>query len=331
MQVRAAVRKLGLFLILCMLVAFLLPVPHSDVWAAIPSNMGFEDGLIHYVPAYTTGPILFYNKTLFDAAGVAYPTADWSWDDFRAAAKKLTNPAKNVYGTAMAVNPGERASAEAQLGEAAAAPAPGVTLVELAIDDAWMRDSGPIVVRRPGGERVDDRVAVQFGFNAWGRLVEPFDSDAVVATAVAEHLGLPVLSAPFVLEGGSIAVDGAGTLVTTERCLLNPNRGPLPDGSPRTKAGMEPLLSHWLGVERVVWLTDGLTDDTDTDGHVDNVVAIPLAAGVLYPLGVLLSPAVGAVLMSLSTIIVAFNARRLKAPSRRPAAPIPAGSPRYRA
>ena len=62
-----------------------------------------------------------------------------------------------------------------------------------------------------------------------------------------------------------------------------------------------------------------------------NVVAIPLAAGVLYPLGVLLSPAVGAVLMSLSTIIVAFNARRLKAPSRRPAAPIPAGSPRYRA
>lgn len=173
----------------------------------------------------------------------------------------------------MVVNPGEWSSAEALLGEAASAS--GVTLLELAIDDAWMRDSGPIVVRRPGAERVDDRGAIQFGFNAWGQLVEPFDSDAVVATAVAEQLGLPVVRAPFVLEGGSLATDGAGTLVTTERCLLNPNRGPLPDGSPRTKAGLERLLARWLGAEHVVWLTDGLADDTDTDGHVDNVVAIP--------------------------------------------------------
>lgn len=180
----------------------------------------------------------------------------------------------------MVVNPGERSSAEALLAEALLAEVVNasrheVELVELAIDDAWMRDSGPVVVRDRGVKTGDDRLAIQFGFNAWGELVQPFNNDAVVATAVAEHLGLPVTRAPFVLEGGSIAVDGAGTLVTTERCLLNPNRGPLPDGSPRSKAGLELLLARWLGATRVVWLADGLADDTDTDGHVDNVVAIP--------------------------------------------------------
>ncbi|MEZ5383577.1 MAG: agmatine deiminase family protein [Microthrixaceae bacterium] len=176
----------------------------------------------------------------------------------------------NFEPVSMVVNPGERPSAEGLLGAGLQAAGAGVELVELPIDDAWMRDSGPIVLRDGVTRR-----AVQFGFNAWGELVQPFHHDAVVATVVAGHLGLPVVRAPFVLEGGALAVDGAGTVVTTERCLLNPNRGPLPGGSPRTKPGLEALLGEWLGVERVVWLTDGLADDLDTDGHVDNVVAIP--------------------------------------------------------
>jgi agmatine deiminase len=147
-----------------------------------------------------------------------------------------------------------------------------VELLEVPLDDCWIRDSGPVVVRDGS---TGDRTAVQFGFNAWGGLVEPWDRDATIATRLAGHLGLPVRPAPFVLEGGAVAVDGDGLVVTTERCLLHPNRGPLPDGSPRTAATMEELLAEWLGAEQVLWLRDGLADDTDTDGHVDNVVALP--------------------------------------------------------
>jgi agmatine deiminase len=168
----------------------------------------------------------------------------------------------------MVVDVGELSTAEVELGTV-----PGIELVELPIDDSWMRDSGPIVVSAPGDPA--ERRAVQFGFNAWGELVGPFDRDAVAATAVAGHLGLPVLTAPFVLEGGAVAVDGDGLLVTTERCLLDPNRGPLPGGETRTMDRLEELLGEWLGVQRVVWLRDGLEHDTDTDGHVDNVVALP--------------------------------------------------------
>jgi len=168
----------------------------------------------------------------------------------------------------MVADLGEGDSAEALLGDVA-----GVDVVELPIDDSWIRDSGPIVISDP--VEADRRAAIQFGFNAWGELVAPWDADARVATALGEQLGLEVRTAPFVLEGGSVAVDGEGLLVTTERCLLHPNRGPLPGGAPRTRAALDELLAEWLGASTVVWLSDGLADDTDTDGHIDNVVALP--------------------------------------------------------
>ena len=168
----------------------------------------------------------------------------------------------------MVADVGEGDTAVALLGDV-----PGVEVIELPIDDSWIRDSGPIVVNDPAAP--GRRRAIQFGFNAWGELVAPWDADARVATALGPRLGLDVVTAPFVLEGGSIAVDGAGLLVTTERCLLNPNRGPLGDGAPRSRVALDELLADWLGATTVVWLSDGLTDDTDTDGHVDNVVALP--------------------------------------------------------
>jgi agmatine deiminase len=174
----------------------------------------------------------------------------------------------------MVVDVGELPSAREALGDV-----DGVELVELPIDDSWMRDSGPIVLHGSsdlhGADEPRRRVAVQFGFNAWGELVEPFDEDAAVATLVAGRLGLDVLTAPFVLEGGAVTADGEGLVVTTMRCLLNPNRGLLPGGARRTVERLDELLGEWLGAERVVWLTDGLEHDTDTDGHVDNVVALP--------------------------------------------------------
>src|SRR5438128_1814102 len=99
---------------------------------------------------------------------------------------------------------------------------PTVDVAALPIDDSWMRDTGPIVVVADDGSRH----ALHFRFNAWGEKWAPWDDDAAVGAAIAARLGLPVHEVPMVLEGGSIAVDGAGTLVTTERCLLNTNRNP---------------------------------------------------------------------------------------------------------
>ena len=144
-------------------------------------------------------------------------------------------------------------------------------IVALEIDDAWIRDDGPIVVRTPDGELG----AVHFRFNAWGDK-QIHDADAVVGAAVARHLGLPVHEAPIVLEGGSIAVDGRGTLVTTERCLLNPNRNPT-----CSRTDIERALQSFLGVDRIVWLADAIAEDDGTDGHVDNVVAFTPAGAVL--------------------------------------------------
>jgi agmatine deiminase len=139
-----------------------------------------------------------------------------------------------------------------------------VEVVPLPLDDSWMRDTGPVVVVAGGG----DRHALNFGFNAWGGKWAPWDADAAVGSRIAEHLGLPVHDIPMVLEGGSIAVDGAGTLVTTERCLLNPNRNPR-----LTRHDIEGTLREALDVHRIVWLADGIAEDDGTDGHVDNVVA----------------------------------------------------------
>ncbi|HZS93142.1 MAG TPA: agmatine deiminase family protein [Chloroflexota bacterium] len=147
---------------------------------------------------------------------------------------------------------------------AATACGPEVEVVELPIDDSWMRDNGPIFVRRAGGARA----GVHFGFNAWGSKLAPYDADASLAEPLCAYLGLPRYRAPFILEGGSIAVDGAGTLVTTERCLLHPNRNP-----GLSRGEIEDGLRAWLGVERIVWLPDAIVEDDGTDGHVDNAVA----------------------------------------------------------
>ena len=139
-----------------------------------------------------------------------------------------------------------------------------VDVVEEPINDSWLRDIGPIVVR----DRSGHRAGVDFVFNAWGDKFTPYDADAALAAWLCDRLGLAHYQSPIVLEGGSFTVDGAGTLVTTEQCLLHPNRNPTLD-----RDEIEHALRDWLGIERVVWLAAGLVEDDDTDGHVDNVCA----------------------------------------------------------
>jgi agmatine deiminase len=142
--------------------------------------------------------------------------------------------------------------------------ADAVDVVEIPLDDSWARDSGPIFVTGSG-----ERLGIQFGFNGWGEKFVPHDDDARFATRVLELLGEDRRDAgDFVLEGGSIAVDGEGTLITTEQCLLEEHRNPR-----LTREEIEAELCAQLEVERVIWLGLGLVEDDDTDGHVDNICA----------------------------------------------------------
>jgi agmatine deiminase len=148
--------------------------------------------------------------------------------------------------------------------DARAACDPGVEIAEFGLDDSWLRDCGPIYVRGAG----DRREAVHFRFNAWGEKFTPWDRDAAVGGLIAQSLGDPVTASQLVLEGGSIAGDGEGTLLTTEQCLLHPSRNP---GWARERIEYE--LRTRLGTERIVWLGQGLIEDRDTDGHVDLIAA----------------------------------------------------------
>ena len=131
-------------------------------------------------------------------------------------------------------------------------------------NDAWCRDYGPNFLQRVHDGRREELV-LDWGFNAWGGKYPPFDLDDVVPTRIAGELGLPVVAPGIVLEGGSIEVNGAGTLLTTEQCLLNPNRNPSL-GRPE----IEGVLRDFLGVRKILWLGDGIEGD-DTDGHVDDL------------------------------------------------------------
>jgi agmatine deiminase len=148
----------------------------------------------------------------------------------------------------------------------------GVDVLELPLDDSWMRDSGPIFVTGPGGRRA----GVDFRFNGWGGKFLPCGRDDAMPRALLDHLDIDRFEAPLVLEGGSICVDGEGTLITTEQCLLNPNRNPELD-----RDTIEALLAEYLGIETVIWLPHGLVEDHDTDGHVDNVAAFVAPGRVL--------------------------------------------------
>jgi agmatine deiminase len=129
-------------------------------------------------------------------------------------------------------------------------------------NEPWCRDHGPIFLTRD----LDPKLAiVDWDYNAWGNKYPPFELDEIVPTRVAEILKLPIFYPRMILEGGSIEVNGTGALLTTESCLLNPNR------NPRLSRGeIEQRLRDYLSVREIFWLGDGIAGD-DTDGHIDDL------------------------------------------------------------
>jgi len=156
--------------------------------------------------------------------------------------------------------------------ESARELAPFAEVIVEPFGDIWLRDTGPIVVG--SGKQ---RRAQGFGFNGWGGKYD-LDGDQDIGERLARRAGLSFAKADWILEGGAIEGDGSGTAITTEQCLLNPNRNTL------SRDEVEERLQRDLGFERIVWLGSGLLND-HTDGHVDNLarfvapgrVAIPMA------------------------------------------------------
>jgi agmatine deiminase len=195
-------------------------------------------------------------------AWMLWPERPDNWRD-------QARPAQRAYAAvASAIAKGEPVTMGVSAGQFAAARAmlpAGVRVVEISSNDAWMRDVGPtFVVGRRGQVR-----GIDWMFNAWGGKAggayTDWRLDDQVAAKVLEIEAAPRYRAPFILEGGAIHVDGQGTLLTTEECLLNPNRNPT-----LRRAQIEGLLERYLGVREIIWLGRGVFND-ETDGHVDNL------------------------------------------------------------
>jgi agmatine deiminase len=191
-----------------------------------------------------------------EAVWIGFPSHGELWlDDLDAAREEVAAFARAVH----ADGRGERVllvAADGEAADAARALAPFAEVVVQPFGDIWLRDTGPIVT--------GDGSARDFAFNGWGGKYD-LPGDDTIGARLAEDRGIPATTCDWVLEGGAIDGDGTGLVVTTEQCLLNPNRNPR-----MAQHEIEARLASDLGLTRVLWLGDGLLHD-HTDGHVDNL------------------------------------------------------------
>ena len=188
---------------------------------------------------------------------ISWPCREESWRGHIAGAR---SEYAEVIKAIQRFEPVQVLTSPATLSEARAMLPEGSDLTPVDLDDSWIRDNGPIFVSSPSG----DVALVDFRFNAWGSK-SPYVKDDAVPKFLSEKLDIRCYPAPRVLEGGSFSVDGEGTLLTTEQCLLNENRN-----ADMSRIEIEAALKDFLGVKKIIWLGQGQTDDV-TDGHVDGV------------------------------------------------------------
>ena len=195
---------------------------------------------------------------------MAWPCREELWGDRLDAARAAY---AEVARTVAAFEPVVMVCNPADVAEASLACGGGIEIVSLPIDDSWIRDTGPTFLVKRTPPSADDVAlgAMDWRFNGYGEKYAPYENDAAVAEKIIDRIKARRFGVPFVLEGGAIAVDGEGTLIATEECLLNPNRNRGLD-----KEAVEEQLRDGLGVERVIWLPFGYEDD-ETDGHIDEV------------------------------------------------------------
>jgi len=199
---------------------------------------------------------------------MSWPSRRELWDDNLGATQRayanVANAISEFEPVTMLAPPHDADNARNQCGDR-------ITVLAVELDDSWTRDNGPNFVKNDAGELA----ASVFHFNAWGGKHRPWGKDAALGHRLAEYLGIPSFSSPLFMEGGGINVDGQGTLLTTEQCVLNDNRNP---GLTKDEAAR--ALCDALGMTRLIWLP-GDPDDIETDGHVDGIACFVRPGKVL--------------------------------------------------
>lgn len=195
---------------------------------------------------------------------------DFIWADIgrtQRAFERVAHAVRQFEPVTMVVSPDSLQDAQAQCGS-------DIDYLVMDLDDSWARDSGPNFVSK------SNRLAASiYHFAAWGGKYHQFRNDAAVGHRIAEHLGIPTFTANVFMEGGGINVDGEGTILTSESCILNENRNP-----GLTKAEAEQILCDSLGGEKVIWVP-GDPADFETDGHIDGIACFVRPGAVLCEVG----------------------------------------------
>jgi len=212
--------------------------PQEAVWLSWPHNRATWPGLFRNIPTVFAGYVAAISR--FETVRIN-------------AAAPLQAKARNLCAKAGAVMA-------------------RVEFYDHPTNDAWCRDHGPIFVKH---RRTGEVALTDWMHNAWGDKYPPYDLDNGIPPAIGRTLGLHRFEKSMVLEGGSIDVNGRGLLLTTEQCLLHPNRNPA-----LTKTDIERALRDYLGVRRILWLGEGIVGD-DTDGHIDDITRFYKPDGII--------------------------------------------------
>ena len=203
---------------------------------------------------------------------MAWPSRHIQWDDFGRVEDAYANVANAIAGfepVTMVVNPENAQSARALCGN-------NIELLEMAIDDSWMRDTGPSFLRHRDSGIV---AGTDWRFNCWGGYTPSYHQDAQIAGRILNHLGFDAYHSSLTMEGGGLHVDGDGTLVTCESVVLNPNRN---WGMDKKQAEIE--LCRATGAKKVIWLPGDLKGDTAdmTDGHIDGIMCFVKPGVIIF-------------------------------------------------
>lgn len=202
------------------------------------------------------------------ATWITFPHNDHSWQE-----EKLGQMYPEYFALIKAISEGEQVrinvnSAALQAFVESQLPVYGIDPAKIEFNvqptnDAWCRDHGPAFLVKEGSA---ERLVVNWEYNAWGGKYPPFSDDNALPSTIAKRLSLPSATPGIIMEGGSVDFNGAGTVLTSRSCLLNPNRNPH-----LSQEQIEDYLKNYCGVSQVLWVSDGIVGD-DTDGHIDDTV-----------------------------------------------------------
>ena len=212
--------------------------PQEAVWFSWPHNLKTWPGYFRPIPAKFAEIVAHISRFEEVRINAAHPLHQRAWSLIKKARADLTK----------------------------------VTLFDHPTNDAWCRDHGPIFVKN---DKTGEVAVTDWEHNAWGGKYPPYDLDNTIPPKIAAALGLRRFEKKMIMEGGSLEVNGAGLLLTTESCLLNRNRNPA-----MSKAEIEQALRDFLGVHTIHWLGDGIIGD-DTDGHIDDMTRFFSADGIV--------------------------------------------------